>query len=107
LFLRKWEAQPFREENEIQNLIRLSSPIENVFWYSDYEHVFFSQNKKVKLIELDSRDRRIGQDIFENNLDGFPATYDMGNGYYFFVKNTDAGKKIQYFIFPDVTGFFG
>ncbi|MDI6777825.1 MAG: PEGA domain-containing protein [Patescibacteria group bacterium] len=106
-YLRKWEVQPFREENEIQNMIRVSSLIDNVFWFRDYEHIFFSQNKKIKLIELDSRDRRIGLDVYENNLESFPATYDIGNGYYYFLKDTKEGQKIFYFILPEKTGIFG
>lgn len=106
-YLRRWEVQPYREENEIQNLIRVSSLIDNVFWFRDYEHVFFSQNKKIKLVELDQRDRRIGLDIFENNIDRFPATYDIGNGYYFFLMNSESGNKIFYFTLPEETGIFG
>ena len=80
MFLRKWEVQPYRDENEIQTIIRLSSPLKNVFWYRDYEHVFFSAKNKIKLIELDPRDRRICPDIFENNLDEFPATMTLETG---------------------------
>lgn len=104
MFLRKWEVQPYRDENEIQTIIRLSSPIENVFWFQDYEHIFFSVKNKIKLIELDPRDRRICLDVFENNLDEFPAAYDNRNGYYYFVKNTEADKKIFYFTLPEKTG---
>jgi len=107
MFLRKWEVQPYRGENEIQNIIRISSPLENVFWLRDYEHVFFSTDKKIKLIELDSRDRRICFDVFGNNLDDFPAAYDADNGYYFFLRDVDGERKIFYFILPEKTGIFG
>jgi hypothetical protein len=107
MFLRPWEVQPYREENEMQTIIRLSTPLENVFWFKDYEHVFFSTQNKIKLIELDPRDHRICLDVFENNLDDFPATYDSGNGYYFFVRDTGGDKKIFYFILPEKTGIFG
>ncbi len=107
MFLRKWEVQPYRSENEIQTIIRLSSPVENVFWFRDYEHIFFSTQNKIKLIELDPRDRRICVDVFENNLKNFPAAYNSGNGYYFFVRDTEDNKKIFYFTLPEKTGIFG
>lgn len=106
-FFRKWEVQPYRDENEIQTVIRLSSPVENVFWFRDYEHVFFSAKNKIKLIELDPRDHRVCLDIFENNLDEFPATYDIGNGYYYFTGDSNGEKKIFYFALPEKTGIFG
>ncbi|MDD5489969.1 MAG: hypothetical protein PHP25_04805 [Candidatus Moranbacteria bacterium] len=107
MFLREWEVQPYRDENEIQTIIRLSTPVDNVFWFRDYEHIFFSAQNKIKLIELDSRDHRTILDIFENNLDEFPAAYDSGNGYYYFVKDSNGEKKIFYFALPEKTGFFG
>lgn len=106
MFLRKWEVQPYRDENEIQTIIRVSSPLENVFWYRDYEHIFFSVKNKIKLLELDPRDRRICSDVLENNLDDFPATYDAGNGYYYFLKDSNGDKKIFYFSLPENIGFF-
>ncbi len=107
MFLRKWEVQPYREENETQTVIRLSSPVDNVFWFRDYEHIFFSAKNETKLIELDSRDYRTILDIFENNLDEFPAAYDSENGYYYFLRDVNGEKKIFYFTLPEKTGFFG
>jgi hypothetical protein len=107
MFLRKWEVQPYRDENEIQTIIRLSTPVDNVFWFRDYEHIFFSAKNKIKLIELDSRDHRTILDIFENNLDEFPAAYDSANGYYYFTRNVNGERKIFYFALPEKTGFFG
>ena len=107
MFFRKWDVQPYRDENEIQTIIRISSPIENVFWFQDYEHIFFSAKNKIKLIELDPRDHRICLDVFKNNLDEFPAAYDSENGYDYFVKDSDGDKKIFYFTLPEKTGFFG
>ena len=107
MFLRKWDVQPYREENEIQTIIRLSTPVENVFWYRDYEHIFFSVKNKIKLIELDPRDRRTYLDVFENNLEDFPAAYDTRNGYYYFVRESGGDKKIFYLTLPKKTGIFG
>ncbi len=106
IFLRQWEVQPYRSENEIQTIIRLSTPIDNVFWFSNYEHVFLSVKNKIKLIELDTRDKRICLDVLENNLEQFPAAYNIGKGYYYFVKEKDNEKRIFYFTLPERRGFF-
>ncbi len=62
-FLRDWNVQPLRVENETKNITRYSEKISNVQWFKDYEHVIFSVGPFVKIIELDNRDRRICQDI--------------------------------------------
>jgi hypothetical protein len=107
MFLRNWDVQPYRIENEIQSIIRLSTPIKNVFWYKDYEHVFFATQNKIKIIELDPRDHRISSEILENNMDEFPATYDSGQGVYYFLRNNNDKNSIYYFELPIKTGFFG
>ena len=107
LFLREWKVQPRRSENEVEQIIRFSSAIENVFWYRDYEHIFFTNQKKVKLVELDERDHRLSYDLIENNLDSFPSSYDSGNGVFYFVKENNGQKTLLYFNFPAKTGIFG
>ncbi|MEK7181852.1 MAG: hypothetical protein AAB708_01865, partial [Patescibacteria group bacterium] len=57
-FLREWEVQPIREPDTTTQIARFSTPIKNVQWTKDYEHVLFSLNGNVKIIELDNRDRR-------------------------------------------------
>lgn len=57
-FNQAWEAQPFRALDSIVQVARFSSPIKNVQWAEDYEHVIFSLGKSIKMIELDNRDRR-------------------------------------------------
>lgn len=107
LFLRPWDVQPRRVENEIQQIVRFSTPLDNVFWYRDYEHIFFSAGNKVKIIELDSRDHRTTLGVYENNLDNFQAVYDSGNGFYYFLRDTDSGQEnLFYFEFPVKTGIF-
>jgi hypothetical protein len=106
LYLRKWETQPTREENEVQQVIRFSSPIDNVFWYRDYENVFFSNQGKIKMIGLDPRDRRVSMEVYNNSLTEFPAAYDSGNGRYFFVREVEGRKILDYIDIPEKTGFF-
>lgn len=106
LFLKEWKTQPRREENETQQIIRFSSNIDNVFWYRDYEHVFFTNQNKMKIIELDSRDHRSSMEIFNNNLNEFPATYDSGNGRFYFVHEVNGQRILNYIDIPEKTGFF-
>lgn len=62
-FNRDWEAQPFRSVDSIVQIARFSTPVRNVQWAEDYEHVIFSLGKNVKMIELDNRDRRNLSDL--------------------------------------------
>lgn len=107
LFLRPWDVQPYRDENEIQSIIRLSTPLKNVFWYKDYEHILYSTGKEIRMIELDTRDHRVSNKIFENDIDDFPAAYDSGKGIYYFLQDENGLRSIYYFDFPKKTGFFG
>lgn len=107
LYLRKWNVQPRREENEQQQIIRYSSPIKNVFWYRDYEHIFFSTQNAVKIIELDSRDHRAVDDIFKYNSENFSSSYDSANGIYYYTDDLNGTKKLFYLSIPEKTNFFG
>ncbi len=106
-FLRKWETQPFRNENDSETVIRLSTPLSNVLWYQDYEHVLFSTKNKTKLIELDSRDQRNCAEVLESNMENFPAAYDMSAGLYYFLKEDNGEGKIYYIETPVSKGIFG
>ena len=43
-FVRKWEVQPIRNENELMPITKFSDQIENVQWTRDYEHVLFTND---------------------------------------------------------------
>ena len=107
LYLRKWDVQPRREENEVQQIVRISSPVKNVFWYRDYEHIFFSTQNSVKIIELDSRDHRAADDIFKYNSENFLSSYDSANGIYYYVDEIEGTRKLFYLYIPAQTNFFG
>jgi hypothetical protein len=107
LYLRKWDVQPRREENEIQQIVRISSPVKNVFWYRDYEHIFFSTQNSVKIIELDSRDHRAADDIFKYNSENFLSSYDGANGIYYYIDEIEGTRKLFYLYIPAQTNFFG
>ena len=107
LYLRKWEVQPRREENEIEQIVRFSTPLKNVFWYRDYEHIFFSTQKRAKIIELDARDHRNIFDILKYDSDDFMSSYDSANGVYYFIDQAEGENKLFYLNIPEQTGFFG
>lgn len=68
-FFRDWNVQPVRAEDETQNITRYSEPIDNVQWFSDYEHVIFNSGKWAKIIELDPRDHRNSMDLFGTEIE--------------------------------------
>ncbi len=107
VFLREWKVQPQREENEVQQIIRLSSPIENALWYEDYEHIFFATQGIIKLIELDPRDGRLCFDVYRTNLDHFRGSYDLLNGVYYFIDEVNGQRNLFYLKIPEEKGFFG
>jgi hypothetical protein len=107
LYLRKWDVQPRRVENETQQIVRISSPVKNVFWYRDYEHIFFSNQNSVKIIELDSRDHRAVDDVFKYNSENFLSSYDGANGIYYYVDEIEGTRKLFYLYIPEQTNFFG
>jgi hypothetical protein len=89
-FLRDWQVQPVRNENDILPVTQLVDPITNVQWSRDYEHVLLTVDNKLKLIELDQRDHRNIMDIaslnspnavvVNNNADGLIYISDFDSG---------------------------
>jgi hypothetical protein len=107
IFLREWDVQPRREENEIQQIARFSAPISNVTWYKDYEHIFFSSRGKLNIIELDGRDKRLSFDFLETNSEKILGSYDATNGMFYFIDSINGENKLYFFEFPKKAGFFG
>jgi len=57
--------QPNKKAREKELITRLSQKIETAFWYPETnEHIVFSVDQKVKIIELDDRDYRNTHDLF-------------------------------------------
>ncbi len=57
-FLRSWDVQPFRTAGETLAIARFSTPIHNVQWAHDYEHVLYTTDTSLKLTSLDDRGGR-------------------------------------------------
>lgn len=106
-FLRDWDVQPKREENESRQLLRFSSQIENVQWHKDYEHVLFSTGKKIKIVEADYRDNINIMDILSTNEDNSAFIADSSLNKIFFIGEDGNGKNLYSIDFPEKTGIFG
>src|SRR3989344_214905 len=106
-FLRDWDVQPKREENESRQLLRFSSQIENVQWHKDYEHVLFSTDKKIKIVEADYRDNINIMDILNTNEDNSAFIADSSLNKIFFIGEDRNGKNLYSIDFPEKTGIFG
>lgn len=107
LFLRQWTVQPFRNENEIQNITRYSDNLANVQWFKDYEHIMFSIGSQLKIIELDSRDHRNCMDIAKATIDNPFVIYNSYLEKLFFIDKNESGSELYSIIFPEKIPFFG
>jgi len=106
-FLRPWNVQPARNENEIQNITRYSENIQNIQWFKDYEHVIFSVGPYIKIIELDSRDHLNSMDIAKTETASPVITYNNSLEYLFFTDVKDGISDLNTIIFPESGGFLG
>ncbi|EKD58921.1 MAG: hypothetical protein ACD_56C00029G0001 [uncultured bacterium] len=107
-FVRKWEVQPTRAENEVMPITHMSDKIENVQWSRDYEHVLFTNNNKVKIIEIDKRDNRNMMDILTlNDSSSILVNNFVDNKLYYTEKNDQGQNSLHAIYFPERTTFFG
>jgi len=109
-FVRDWEVQPVRAENEMTNITRFSEPVKNVQWFKDYEHIIFSSGRYTKIIEIDGRDLRNSMDLVNTELaNPFVIINNMEELLYFTEKSGDS-TTLNSIIFPEpvpVLGFGG
>lgn len=106
-FLRQWNVQPTRNENEVQNITRYSESIKNIQWFSDYEHIIFSVGPYIKIIELDSRDHLNCMDIAKADTDSPFIIYNNYLGYLFFTDTKDGASDLNRITLPEPGGFLG
>lgn len=103
-FVRKWEVPPARTENENMSITRMVDPIQNVQWISDYEHILFTNNNKVKLIEIDNRDHRNMMDVLELNDNSSILVSSFTDGKLYYTEKNDQGQNTLHAIyFPEKT----
>jgi len=105
-FLRDWNVQPLRIENETKEITRYAEKINNVQWFKDYEHIIFSVGPFVKIIELDNRDYRICNDLLTTETDDSQIVYSHYLEKMFFSDQTEKGNFFSIDI-PEKTTFLG
>jgi len=88
-FVRDWETQPTREQDTILQIARFSTPIHNIVWWSDYEHILLSHNNTAKIIELDNRDQRNITDIATFSTSLQKILFYPDDNFLYFVSDID------------------
>lgn len=106
-FLRDWNVQPSRSENEIQSITRYAETVKNVQWFKDYEHIIFSAGPYVKIIELDARDHRNCLDILTTSTNTPFLTYDHALERLFFADTNGDASDLYSVVFPEPGAFLG
>lgn len=106
-YLRDELPQPTRSEDTMENITRYSTPVENVQWFYDYEHIVFSVGPYVKIIELDPRDHRNCMDILNTQLENPAIIYNSFLGNLFFTDTLDSSTDLNSIIFPEKTSVLG
>ncbi|MEI8344243.1 MAG: hypothetical protein WCF93_04810 [Candidatus Moraniibacteriota bacterium] len=103
-FVRKWDVQPMRSENEILPITRYSETMTNIQWSRDYEHVIFSTGKQIKFIETDQRDHRNLMDLLKLNSNNSQITNNNSDGLIYFIDtNSDGANVLNTIEFPEKT----
>ena len=100
-YLRDEISQPVREENTKQDITRYSEALNNVQWFSDYEHIIFSVGNTVKIIELDPRDKKNSMDIVEVDLEKSLAIYSERLKKLFFTDRSGDSSELFSIDFPE------
>ncbi len=108
-FLRDWETQPRRHENELKMITRFSQTIREAQWNESYEHILFSLGTSIKIVELDDREAPLIMDIV-NLKTATPlllANFSQ-NKLYFADKETSDQKNDQLYSinFPESNNLF-
>lgn len=106
-FVREWDVQPQRQENEIQQITRFSQKIRNVQWSKDYEHIIFTVGTEIKIIELDHRDHKNLTNLTTLANDNPLVLTDFSANKIYFTNRIDDQSDLFSINFPEPTGFLG
>jgi hypothetical protein len=106
-FVRDWDVQPTRTENELDSITRYSEKIENIQWSKDYEHVIFNTGQWVKVTELDGRDRRNCMDLIRTEVGDSYIRYNNSLEYLFLTDKSGDTTSLQSIVFPEPTPILG
>lgn len=106
-FLRDWNVQPLRIENETKEITRYSEKIDNVQWFKDYEHIIFNVGPFAKIIELDNRDYRICNDLLTTENSNPQIVYNHYLEKMFFSNQSESSNSFFSIDIPEKTTFLG
>jgi len=106
-FTRDWDVQPARMENETKLITRFSCDIRNIQWSKKYEHIIFSAENVIKIIELDRRDHRNTMDIIKINSDNSQVIANFSENKLYFTDINESFSDLYSIEFPDKNGFLG
>lgn len=98
-FIRPWNTQPIRAEDETLQIARFAIPIRFVQWTKDYEHVIFAYDNSIKTVELDHRDRRDMQTVQTLPLPPIQLLADFPGDQLFLIEQKD-GPTLSAIPFP-------
>lgn len=106
-FVREWEVQPTRNEDELMSVTKFSDTIGNVQWTRDYEHALFTNGNKVKLVELDNRDQKNMMDVLSlNDSTSLLVNNFTDSKLYYTEKNEQGQNSLHAIYFPERTSLF-
>ena len=90
----------------MMSITKFSDTIENVQWTRDYEHAIFTNNNKIKLIEIDNRDHRNMMDVLSLNNNAAILVNNFTDGKLYYTEKNDQGQNSLHAIyFPERTTF--
>ncbi len=108
LYLIDWGVQPFRVRNDVENITRYSQEIKNVQWFNkDYEHVIFSVDAQVKIIELDPRGQRNCLDLIKIDAENPFLIYNNTIEKLLFIDKNENSSNLFSIVFPEKTSILG
>lgn len=106
-YVREWDVQPQRQENEIQQITRFSQKIRNVQWSKDYEHIIFTVGNEIKLIELDHRDHKNLANLAKLSTDNPRVMADFSDNKIYFTDKITNQSNLFSINFPEPSGILG
>lgn len=91
-YLRDIRIQPYKNARETELITRFSKPVKNSEWFEyNNEYIMLGAENKIKLIELDNRDKRNAYDITEAK-ELMKIKYNNYDDYLYFLDGSELKK---------------
>jgi len=104
-FVRDWDVQPLRTAGETLTLARFTTPVDNVQWTADYEHVLYTTPHALKLTSLDGRGGRTTHTLLQLRTPSVVRADHAASR--LFITEADGNAHPLFFItFPEKEGLF-